>query len=304
MSQELSLSGIYRSKLQSILSGWNSDSIKTKFSCSNKELVDYYCLYSEAMLSSQKEKALVTGASSGIGREIARVLGSQGCDLVITARRKADLESLAKELTDRHSIEVKVVVSDLSEQVGVENLIRDTGEIDILVNNAGFGFNGEHLRLNQEGQLNMIDLNIRALTHLARHYGAEMKKQGSGKILNVASIAGYQPGPKMAVYCATKAYVLSYTRALHSELKKSGVSVTALCPGFVETGFQEVAGMDLGALELSGAVPAEKVAKTAVKAMRKGRREVIPGWLNKPIPYANRLVPIRLNLAVVKRLMS
>ena len=148
------------------------------------------------MLSSQKEKALVTGASSGIGREIARVLGSQGCNLVITARRKAELESLAKELTDRYSIEVKVVVSDLSEQVGVENLIRDTGEIDILVNNAGFGFNGEHLSLNQEGQLNMIDLNIRALTHLARHYGAEMKKQGSGKILNVASIAGYQPGPK------------------------------------------------------------------------------------------------------------
>ena len=87
-------------------------------------------------------------------------------------------------------------------------------------------------------------------------------------------------------------------------MKKSGVSVTALCPGFVETGFQEIAGMDLGALELSGAVPAEKVAKTAVKAMRKGRREVIPGWLNKPIPYANRLIPVRLNLAVVKRLMS
>ena len=102
------------------------------------------------MLSSQKEKALVTGASSGIGREIARVLGSQGCDLVITARRKAELESLAKELTERHSIEVKVVVSDLSEQVGVENLIKDTGEINILVNNAGFGFNGEHLSLNQE----------------------------------------------------------------------------------------------------------------------------------------------------------
>lgn len=256
------------------------------------------------MSSSQKERALVTGASSGIGLEIAKVLGSQGCDLVITARRKAELESLAKELTERHSIDVQVVVSDLSDQVGVENLIRETGEINILVNNAGFGFHGEHFSLNQEGQLNMIDLNIRALTHLARHYGAEMKKKGSGRILNVASIAGYQPGPNMAVYCATKAYVLSYTRALHAELKKTGVSVTALCPGFVETGFQEVAGMELGALELSGAIPAAKVAKTAVKAMRKGRREVIPGFLNKPIPYANRLVPISLNLAVVKRLMS
>ena len=256
------------------------------------------------MLSPRKERALVTGASSGIGKEIARVLSSQGCDLVITARRRLELENLSKELTDSHSIDVKVVVADLSDQVGVENLIRETGEIDILVNNAGYGFLGEHMNLNQEGQLNMINLNIRALTHLTRHYGSEMKKQGSGRILNVASIAGYQPGPNMAVYCATKAYVLSYSRALHAELKKTGVSVTALCPGFVETGFQEVAGMELGALELSGAVPAEKVAKIAVKAMRKGRREVIPGLLNKPIPYANRLVPISLNLAIVKRLMS
>ncbi|MED5231268.1 MAG: SDR family oxidoreductase [Candidatus Thermoplasmatota archaeon] len=269
-----------------------------------EESVDYHDLYSKVMLSSQKEKALVTGASSGIGREIARVLGSQGCNLVITARRRGELEALAKELTEKYSINVEVVAADLSEKVGVENVIRETGDVDILINNAGFGFQGEHLSLNQEGQLNMIDLNIRALTHLARHYGAAMKKRGSGRILNVASIAGFQPGPNMAVYCATKAYVLSYTRALHSELKKSGVSVTALCPGFVETGFQEVAGMKLGKLELSGAIPADKVAKTAVKAMRKGRREIIPGWLNKPIPYANRLVPISLNLAVVKRLMS
>ena len=256
------------------------------------------------MLSPRKERALVTGASSGIGKEIARVLSSQGCDLVITARRRLELENLSKELIDRHSIDVKVVVADLSDQVGAENLIRETGEIDILVNNAGYGFLGEHMKLNQEGQLNMINLNIRALTHLTRHYGSEMKKQGSGRILNVASIAGYQPGPNMAVYCATKAYVLSYSRALHAELKKTGVSVTALCPGFVETGFQEVAGMELGALELSGAVPVDKVAETAVKAMRKGRREVIPGLLNKPIPYVNRLVPISLNLAIVKRLMS
>ena len=169
------------------------------------------------MLSPRKERALVTGASSGIGKEIARVFGSQGCDLVITARRRLELENLSKELIDRHSIDVKVVVADLSDQVGAENLIRETGEIDILVNNAGYGFLGEHMKLNQEGQLNMINLNIRALTHLTRHYGSEMKKQGSGRILNVASIAGYQPGPNMAVYCATKAYVLSYSRALHAE---------------------------------------------------------------------------------------
>ena len=128
------------------------------------------------MSSPQKERALVTGASSGIGLEIAKVLGSQGCDLVITARRKKQIGISRKELTERHSIDVQVVVSDLSEQVGVENLIRETGEIKYLSIMLVW-FHGEHLSLNQEGQLNMIDLNIRALTHLARHYGAEMKKK-------------------------------------------------------------------------------------------------------------------------------
>jgi hypothetical protein len=108
----------------------------------------------------------------------------------------------------------------------------------------------------------------------------------------------------MAVYCATKAYVLSYTRALHSELKRSGVTVTALCPGFVVTGFQKVAGIELGTMEMAGAVPADKVAKTAVKAMRKGRREVIPGWMNKGLPMLVRMTPVRMQLPVVRWLMS
>lgn len=256
------------------------------------------------MISKNRERALVTGASSGIGREIARVLGAQGCDLVITARRRAQLEALAEELASAHSIDVKVIVADLSEEIGVENLIREAGEVDFLVNNAGFGFMGKHISLDQAGQLNMVDLNVRALTHLARHYSAQFQARGSGRILNVASIAGYQPGPNMAVYCATKAYVLSYTRALHSELKRSGVSVTALCPGFVETGFQEVAGIELGPLERMSAYPAEKVAKAAVRAMRKGRREVIPGWMNKGLPLLVRMTPVRLQLPVVGRLLS
>ncbi len=256
------------------------------------------------MISKQRERALVTGASSGIGREIARVLGAQGCDLVITARRRAPLEALAEELASAHGIEVKVVISDLTDEVGVENVIKESDEVDILVNNAGFGFMGQHANLDQAGQLNMIDLNVRALTHLARHYSAVMKARGSGRILNVASVAGYQPGPNMAVYCATKAYVLSYTRALHAELKRSKVSVTALCPGFVATGFQEVAGIEFGKLEMAGAVPASSVAKAAVKAMRRGRREVIPGWMNKGLPLLVRMTPVRLQLPVVGRLLS
>lgn len=260
--------------------------------------------HGKVMISKNRERALVTGASSGIGREVARILGAQGCDLVVTARRRLELEALAEELSRAHSIDVKVIVADLSDSVGVENVIREAGEVDILVNNAGFGFKGLHTSLDQAGQLNMIDLNVRALTHLARHYSSEMKARGSGRILNVASVAGYQPGPNMAVYCATKAYVLSYTRALHSEMKGSGVSVTALCPGFVETGFQEVAGIELGALEKASAYPVEKVAKAAVKAMRKGRREVIPGWMNKPMPMVVRVTPVRLQLPIVGRLLS
>ena len=124
-----------------------------------------------------------------------------------------------------------------------------------------------------------------------------------GKILNVASIAGYQPGPGMAVYCATKAYVLSFSRALHSELKGTGVTVTALCPGYVDTGFQEVAGMSLRGVESWSLVPASKVAQVGVRAMEKGRREVIPGFLNKPIPLLNRMVPVRINLAIVKAML-
>ncbi len=250
------------------------------------------------------ERALVTGASSGIGREIARILAAQGCNLVLCARRRAELEALAAELADKHGVQSEVVVSNLASVGGVKALIATAGEVDIVVNNAGFGFAGSTIERDTDGQLSMIDLNVRALTHLSRHYGKKMAGKGRGRILNVASIAAFTPGPGMAVYCATKAYVLSFSRALHDELRPKGVSVTALCPGFVETGFQEVAGLDFGAMERSTAVSAEKVAEIAVKAMRKGRREVIPGLMNKPLPLITRLAPVRLQLAVAKALLG
>ena len=250
--------------------------------------------------------ALITGASSGIGEAFARLFAAEGFDLVLTARREGKLQELAADLATTANI--VVLPGDLSTTRGIttfcESVSGQSLEIDVLVNNAGMMVEQEFADLTTEQIERTITLNITAVTQLIHQFLPEMKARKSGRILNVASVAAFQPVPGMDIYAATKAYVLSYTRALHSELKKSGVSVTALCPGFVETGFQEVAGMDLGALELSGAVPAEKVAKTAVKAMRKGRREVIPGLLNKPIPYANRLIPISLNLAVVKRLMS
>ncbi|RTZ96885.1 MAG: hypothetical protein DSY41_00630, partial [Candidatus Poseidoniales archaeon] len=160
------------------------------------------------------------------------MLAAQDCDLVICARRRTELEALAEELTTSHGTTVEVVTADLSGSAGVEELIRRAGDVDILVNNAGFGTSGNHIDLDVKGELAMVDLNVRTLTHLSHHYGKQMASKKSGRILNVASIAAFQPGPSMATYCATKSYVLSYSRALRHELealhtRKAGAVVRA-----------------------------------------------------------------------------
>ena len=255
-------------------------------------------------MSAGREIALVTGASSGIGMEIARILASQNCDLVICARRKKELDDLSKELTKKYNINCKVIVADLTTDKGINKIIKNIKKIDILVNNAGFGMLGNHLEMPLNRQLEMIDLNIRSLTRLSHEFGNLMKERGRGRIMNVASIAAYISGPSFAVYCATKAYVLSYSRALHKELKSKGVSVTALCPGYVITGFQEVAGMRLSKMEKISAVSANKVAEIAIKSMRKGKREVMPGIINKPLPLVTRITPMWLQLIIVNQVLK
>ena len=189
--------------------------------------------------------ALITGASSGIGREIARHLASKGYDVVLVARREGLLRSLAEELVANHGRKADVIVADLAEKEQIEMVKQMVGDVDVLVNNAGFGKWGL-LTDQEEGAVEaMVDVNVRALTTLSRHFAGKMLGRGSGRILNVASIAAFQPGPGMAAYCATKSYVLSFSRSLHSEMRGTGVTVTCLCPGYVETGFQEVAGMSL-----------------------------------------------------------
>ena len=247
-----------------------------------------------------REVALVTGASSGIGLEIAKILASQNYDLVICARREKELQDLAEEIRRQHTVNCKVIVADLTTAEGIDLLIKDSGEVDILVNNAGFGILGDHLDMQLGRQLEMIELNIHALTRLSHVFGNLMVKKGKGGIMNVASIASYISGPSFAVYCATKAYVLSYSRALHKELKNKGVTVTALCPGYVTTGFQEVAGMELSKMEKLTAVPVKKVAEIAVKSMHKGKREVMPGIVNKPLPLVTKITPMWLHLIIVK----
>ena len=247
-----------------------------------------------------REVALVTGASSGIGLEIAKILASQNYDLIICARREKELQDLAEEITRQYTVNCKVVVADLTTEKGVDLLIKDSVEVDILVNNAGFGILGDHFDMQLGRQLEMIELNIHALTRLSHVFGNLMVEKGRGRIMNVASIASYISGPSFAVYCATKAYVLSYSRALHKELKNKQVSVTALCPGYVTTGFQEVAGMELSKMEKLTTVPVKKVAEIAVKAMHKGKREVMPGIVNKPLPIVTKITPMWLQLIIVK----
>ena len=242
--------------------------------------------------------ALVTGASSGIGLEISRVLAPMVDRLVVTGRQVEALRDLEQELGD--IVEVEVIVADLSTESGVDSLIGEAGDVDLLVNNAGYGLYGRLVDQDPDGVLGIVDVNVRALTRLGHHYAAKMKARGEGRILNVASIAAFQPGPGLAVYCASKAYVLSLSRAMSAELRGSGVTVTALCPGYVETGFQSTSGMMLTGVEIWSSLPASSVAKKAVRAMMKGRREVIPGVVNWFIPVFARILPIRLQLMIVK----
>ena len=256
------------------------------------------------VMDEKRECALVTGASSGIGMEITRILASRNFDLVICARRKKELDELSKELNGKFNINCEVIVADLTTNEGIDKIIKNNKKIDILVNNAGFGMLGNHLEMSLDKQLEMINLNIHALTRLSHEFGNLMIERGKGHIMNVSSIAAYISGPSFAVYCATKAYVLSYSRALHKELKNKGVSVTALCPGYVITGFQEVAGMKLSKMEKISAVPANKVAEIAVKSMRKGKREVMPGIINKPLPLVTKITPMWLQLIIVNRVLK
>ena len=173
----------------------------------------------------------MTGASSGIGREIARILAAQGCNLVLCARRRAELEALATELADKHGIQSEVVVSNLASVGGVKALIATAGEVDIVVNNAGFGFAGSTIERDTDGQLSMIDLNVRALTHLSRHYGKKMAGTGRGRILNVASIAGKVPAFHGAAYSTSKHAVIGLTKVTAAEVAAHGVTANAICPG-------------------------------------------------------------------------
>lgn len=254
---------------------------------------------------SKSETVLITGASSGIGLELARIFAENGHDLILTARNESALIDLAEQLKNDHRISVAVIKKDLSQPSApgeIYDAVRKSNmRVSILVNNAGFGSVGLFQSADLPGQLNMIQVNVTALTHLTRLFLDDMIKAGSGKILNVASTAAFVPGPTMAVYYATKAYVLSFSEALASELEGTGITVTALCPGPTRTGFQASAGLHHPILFRLGMMTAEAVAKAGYRGLMRGKVIVVPGLLNKFVLFAVRFLPRRLTTKVVQQ---
>ena len=234
--------------------------------------------------------ALITGASAGLGVEFARQLSAKGYRLVLAARRKDRLEALAKALGN-----ARVVAIDLAEAGAAGKLLADcdaAGDtIDLLVNNAGFGLGGRFAELDAARQREMIDLNVGTLTDLCRAFAPRMIARKSGAILNVASTAAFQAGPGMAVYFATKAYVLSFTEALHEELKPHGIKVSALCPGPTATEFGAVAGFSDGGIADKLGMDAATVVRIGIAGIDKNRAVVVTGLMNKIGAASTRFVP-------------
>jgi short-subunit dehydrogenase len=234
--------------------------------------------------------ALVTGASAGLGVEFARQLSKRGHRLVLAARRKDRLEELAKELGNARSVAI-----DLSKANAATKLMADldvNGEtVDLLVNNAGFGLIGRFAELDGRRERQMIDLNVGTLADLCRAIAPGMIQRKSGGILNVASTAAFQPGPKMAVYFATKAFVLSLTEALHEELKPHGIHVTCLCPGPTRTEFGDVAGFGGNGLFDRVAMNAPAVVAAGLDGLDKNKAVVVPGLINKLTASSGRFAP-------------
>lgn len=252
--------------------------------------------------------ALITGASVGIGRDLAEIFAANGHHLVITARNRAQLSELAARLHQQHGVNVEVIDKDLALPGTPQELFDQTQArgiaIDYLVNNAGFGTHGKFAESDVAAQLGMLHVNVVALTHLCRLFLPPMLARRSGKILNVASTAAFQAGPLMAVYYASKAYVVSFSEALAAENHRKGVTVTALCPGPTTTEFQKRAGITNSRLFESNTMSSMDVARIGYEGMMAGRRMVIPGLSNRILALGAKLAPRGISTAIAKKMNS
>lgn len=243
--------------------------------------------------------ALVTGASAGIGLELSKIFAEHGHDLVLVARRADKLEALAQTLRDEHGRQVHVAAADLSQPGAAQQIFDDLQQeglhIDYLVNNAGLGSCGPFIELDTQRELEMIQVNVAALVHLTHLLLPGMVARRGGRVLNIASTAGFQPGPFMATYYASKAFVISFSEALAHEVQDSGVTLTAHCPGATATEFAAVAGNDVTKLFKQGQVAtARDVADDAYRAMMNGERVAVHGLLNRIAAFSVRLSPRNL----------
>ena len=260
-------------------------------------------------MTSMKEIALITGASSGIGYEIAKLFAADKTDLLIVARNEKKLLEIKNEFEEQFKIDVFTVTADLSSNEGIQTVYDAVNTnkliVSYLVNNAGFGDYGAFIDRRMEKYKEMIQLNIVSLTELSYHFGKEMVKRGKGRILNVASMAGLQPDPNFAVYGATKAYVISISEAIHKEFENTGVSVTVLSPGATASNFMERADMNSAKLYASSVMASLDVAMEGYNGMMKGKLHVIPGFKNKILGFFSGIMPPgKLRLSVAAKIMA
>jgi short-subunit dehydrogenase len=253
--------------------------------------------------------ALITGASTGIGRELALLAAADGYEVVLVARTSASLEAVAAEITAKTSRKTHVFPSDLSQPNAPRELydaIAKAGlTIHVLINNAGVGLLGKFWELPEDRQMQMVQLNIGALTHLSRLCLPGMIERRAGYILNVGSTAGFQPGPLMAIYYATKAYVMSFSEAIHNEAKEFGVNVCCLCPGATLTEFQKRANMESTRLfKSSHVMTAAEVAQIGWKAMKQGKSTVVAGRLNATMAFFTRFAPRQMAAGIARALQE
>jgi short-subunit dehydrogenase len=249
---------------------------------------------------------LVTGASSGIGAEIARELAARGHGVTLVARREERLQELAQELEGNHSVRAEVVAASVAEHDERQRLVDEIEgrglTVEVLVNNAGFGSGGRFQRQDADGEEEMVRTNVEAVVGFCGIYAPRMVARGRGAILNLGSVAGFQPVPRQATYAATKAFINSFTEALHVDLAGTGVSATVLCPGFTETEFAETGG--LGSFEQLPSFlvdSARDVARAGVEGMAKGKRMVVPGPHNAVTALGGRFAPRALLLPAMGR---
>ncbi|MDP9177503.1 MAG: SDR family oxidoreductase [Gemmatimonadota bacterium] len=259
--------------------------------------------------SKSETTALITGGSSGIGLALAREIAAHGHDVVLAARNRDSLEAAAGAIEGKYGVLAHVIPTDLRRADAADQLYETISnqklEIGILVNNAGFGLGGEFLETDLQREVEMIQVNVTAVTQLTKIFAAGMVRRRSGRVMNVASTAAFQPGPLMAVYYATKAYVLSFSEAIAEELRNTGVTVTALCPGATATAFADTAEISNTRLFTRiGIADAESVAAYGYKAMMRGERVAIPSLRDKIMVQTERLAPRALVTKIVRRIQE